>query len=89
MFVKLPRKTLVPMLEAEQVHLNALIEANHAAVKAKVRELTTVGGKDLLLTGSSGQMDPYVLELLIKERKEDERRKMGGGKIEEEEEESD
>ena len=40
LMVKLPRKNIVSMLEAEQVKLNELIEKTRNEVKGKVRELT-------------------------------------------------
>ena len=80
MFVKLPRKNLLSMLESEQVKLTGLIDKARDSLKSKVRELNGLVGEDML---GRGEMDPYVLKLLIQERKT--------GKVieEEENEESD
>ena len=64
LIVKLPRKNVVGMLEKEQVTLNEAIEKNRNLIKAKVRELNSLG-PDL----AAPDMDPYVLELLMKEQK--------------------
>ena len=64
LFVKLPRKNLVSILEEEQVRLGELIEKNRAEVKEKVRMLNQME-PDML----RGEMDPYVLEMLLRERK--------------------
>ena len=68
MFVKLPRKNLVSMVEQEQVKLNTLIEENRVKCKAKVRELTQVMGGAEEMSRHMGDIDPYVLSLLIKEQ---------------------
>ena len=62
LFVKLPRKNLVSMLESEQVRLTALIEKNRQDVKGRVRELNALVGAEELYRG---EMDPYVLKLLV------------------------
>ena len=64
LFVKLPRKNLVGILEGEQVRLGELIERNRGDVREKVRTLNQIE-PDML----GGEMDPYVLELLLRERK--------------------
>ena len=63
LFVKLPRKNVVTMIEAEQVRLNELIDKNRAEVKARARDLMVLG-PDL-----GSEMDPYVLKLLLQEQK--------------------
>ena len=63
------------ILEDEQVRLGELIEKNRAEVREKVRTLNQME-PDLL----RGEMDPYVLELLTRERK---------GVVKEKDEESD
>ena len=60
LFVKMPRKNVVSMIEQEQVRLNTLIDKNREDVKARVRDLMT-------LTPDLTEMDPYVMKLLIQE----------------------
>ena len=62
MMVKLPRKNIVSMIEAEQVKLNGLIDKARSDIKLKVKDLISLG-PDL----SSEEMDPYVIQLLLRE----------------------
>ncbi|TNV75213.1 hypothetical protein FGO68_gene7849 [Halteria grandinella] len=62
--VKMPRKNLVSMLEGEQVKLNELYDKNRGVIKGKIKELNSLS-PDLL----ASDMDPYVMELLLKEQK--------------------
>ncbi len=48
--------------------LNTLIEENRVKCKAKVRDLTQVMGGAEEMSRHMGDMDPYVLSLLIKEQ---------------------
>ena len=77
LMVKLPRKSVVGMIEGEQARLNKLIEETRKEIKAKVRELNALG-PDIAL----GDMDPYVVKLLLSEKQGSQK-----GVIEEEEEE--
>ena len=64
--VKMPRKNLVSMLEGEQVRLTELTDKNRADCKAKVRDLMQcMGGKEEMSRLMGGDMDPYVLQLLM------------------------
>ncbi len=67
MVVKLPRKNLVSMIEQEQVKLNNLIDENRTNCKTKVRDLTVLMGGAEQMAQHMGNMDPYVLTLLMKE----------------------
>ena len=62
MMVKLPRKNIVSMIEAEQVKLNGLIDKARSDIKLKVKDLISLG-PDL----SSEEMDPFVIQLLLRE----------------------
>jgi len=64
LIVKLPRKNIVGMLEKDQVRLNEVYDKNRNLIKAKVRELNSLG-PDMV----NPDMDPYVLELLMREQK--------------------
>ena len=63
LFLKLPRKNLVTMIELEQVRLNSRSEAARLDIKKRVRDLKQMGSLETL------DMDPYVLEMLVKEEK--------------------
>lgn len=62
LMMKLPRKNVVAMLEAEQVKLNEVTDKNRQDIKAKVRALNQLGPEL-----AAPDMDPYVLELLLRE----------------------
>ena len=56
MMIKLPRKNIISMIEAEQVKLNGLIDKARTDIKQKIKDLIALG-PDL----SSEEMDPYVI----------------------------
>ena len=62
MLVKLPRKNAVQMIEAEQTKLTKLIEETRSNIKQKTRELLT-------LQPNLSDMDPFTVELLLREQK--------------------
>ena len=62
MLVKLPRKNAVSMIETEQVKLAKLIEETRNKIKDKTREL-------LALQPNLTDMDPFTVELLLREQK--------------------
>ena len=70
--IKLPRKNAVQAIEAEQAKLIKLIDTTRDEIKAKTRELLT-------LQPNLTDMDPYTVELLLRERKVVERKKRGRG----------
>lgn len=71
LMLKLPRKNAVQVIEGEQAKLIGLIDKTRAQIKAKTREL-------LVLQPSLTDMDPYTVQLLLKERKIEEKRLEGG-----------
>ena len=62
--------------------MNALVDKNREEVKKRVRDLSGIMGRDMI----NSDMDPYVLKLLMQEKKEVE--KGGKGAIAEEDEEN-
>ena len=72
LMIKLPRKNAVQAIEAEQAKLIKLIDATRKEIKDTTREL-------LELQPSLTDMDPYTVQLLLKERKVEERKMLGGG----------
>ena len=62
MLVKMPRKNAVQMIEAEQTKLTKLIEETRSNIKQKTRELLT-------LQPNLSDMDPFTVELLLREQK--------------------
>ena len=61
LIIKLPRKNVVSIIEAEQATLTNQIDKARADLKQKTREL-------LELQPSLTDMDPYVVKLLVQQR---------------------
>ena len=70
LMLKLPRKNAVQHIESEQAKLIKLIDEVRASMKDKTRQL-------LALQPNLTEMDPFSVELLLREQKKDAKKLAG------------